>query len=186
MYVCGAMLRETFLFRVFKKDKLLFIVFTIFILCQIFFTWKQVENTPFFLFGMYSAVHEPHKSYTVYDIEIDQKRVKSHDFHDHQREVVYNTIATYDGLRQMGFRDSLDKVISHRLSGPTADLLRQRLLNSAKMDTPYQRWLFSYIADMRMVKTPTIEVRKTQVAYQTDGSVKAIDNAATVFKLRDE
>lgn len=180
------MLRKTFLYRVFEKDKFLFTFFVLFILGQIFFTYKHVENTPFFHFGMYSAIHHPHESYTVYNITVDKTTVKSLDFPDSQREVVYNTISAYDGLKQLHFKDSLDKVISKRLSGHTADYARTVLLNNAQMDTPYQKWLFGYIADMRMVKTPTIEVSKQHMAYQPDGSLRAIDTAQILFKLRDE
>lgn len=186
VYVCAAMFRKTFLYQVFEKDKILFIVFVLFIIGQIFFTYKQVENTPFFHFGMYSAIHNPHDSYTVYNITVDKTPVKSLDFPDSQREIVYNTISAYDGLKQMGFKDSLDKVITHRFKGQRADYARTVLLNSGKMDTPYQKWLFGYIADMRMVKTPTIEVSKQHVAFLPDGRVKAIDSIQVLFKLRDE
>jgi hypothetical protein len=180
------MFRKTFLYGVYEKDKLLFTFFSLFILGQIFFTYKHVENTPFFHFGMYSAIHQPHDSYTVYNITVDKTPVRSTDFFDSQREIVYNTISTYDGLKQMGFKDSLDKVITHRLSGSKAEYARAVLLNNAGMDTPYQKWLFSYIADMRMVKTPTMEVSKQHVAYLPDGKLKTIDSIQTLFKLRNE
>jgi hypothetical protein len=89
-------------------------------------------------------------------------------------------------LKQMNFKDSLDNVISHRLSGPMADKARAALLNTPQMDTPYQKWLFQYIADMRMIKTPVMEVRKQQVAYRPDGSVYAKDSAQTLFKVKYE
>ena len=180
------MLRKTFLYRVFEKDKLLFTVFVSFILGQLFFTYKSVENTPFFHFGMYSALHRPHEAYTVYNITVDKTPVKSLDFPDSQREIVYNTIAAYDGLKQMGFKDSLGNVISHRLSGRRAEYARSVLLNNAKMDTPYQKWLFAYIADMRMVKTPILELSKQHVTYGPDGSLSSIDSPQILFKLRDE
>ena len=178
------MLRRTFLYRVFEKDKPLFVLLALFIAGQLFFTYKHVENTPFFHFGMYSAPHSPHESYTVYKITVDTAEVKSLDFPDCQREVVYNSLAAYDGLKQMHFNDTLDKVISHRMSGSTAEYARKVLLNTAAMDTPYQKWLFQYIADMRMVKTPVLEVSKLQVTYQPDGSVKVKDTVQTLFKLR--
>jgi hypothetical protein len=180
------MLRNTFLYRVLQRDKLLFTVFILFLLGQAFFTYKQIENTPFFHFGMYSAVHTPQRSYTVYSITVDTARVRSLDFADNQREVVYNTIGLYDGLKQMHFNDTLGKVISHRFSGAMAERLRAALLNNAAMDTPYQKWLFQYIADMRMVKTPVIEVTKQQACYLPNGSLYTQGPPETVFKLRDE
>jgi hypothetical protein len=178
------MLRNTFLYQVFVKDKPLFYFFLVFIAAQAFFTYKHVENTPFFHYGMYSAIHKKQAAYTVYSISIDKRPIRSLDFPAEQRDMVYSTIALYDGLKQLGFRDSLDKVISKRLSGSHADYARSALLNTAQMDTPYQKWLFGYVADMRLVKTPVIEVSKQQVSYQPDGSLAAIDTPQTLFKLR--
>ena len=180
------MFRSTFLYRVFVEDKPLFAFFVFFILAQLFFTYKQVENTPFFHWGHYSGIHHPHPSYTVYNITVDKTPVRSLDFMDCQSDIVYPTIATYDGLKQLGFRDTLDKVISKRLSGQLAKYCRLTLLNNIQMDTPYQKWLFRYIADMRMVVTPVIEVSKRQVVYQPDGSVMTKDTPEILFKLRYE
>jgi hypothetical protein len=171
----AAMWQRTFLYRVWQKDKLLFTLFALFILGQLFFTYKGVENTPFFHYGMYSATHPAHDSYTVYRIEIDTTPVLSGN----------NTISEYDGMKQQGFKDSLDKVISHRFSGSTAEKLRSVLLNTAKMDTPYQKWLFSYIADMRMIETPYMSVYKQQVGYTTDGKLIPKQPREAVFKLRE-
>jgi hypothetical protein len=180
------MLRKTFLYRVYQGDKLLFILFLLFILGQAFFTYKHVENTPFFHFGMYAAIHHPHATYTVYNISVAERPVRSLDFPDHQREIVYNTIAVYDGLKQLGFNDTLDRVITHRLSGAQAAHARAVLLNTSKMDTPYQKWLFQYIADMRMIKTPTMSVTAQHVSYQPDGSVALVDSPHFLFNLRYE
>ncbi len=175
-----------FLYKVYQKDKILFAVFTLFILGQIFFTYKHVENTPFFHYGMYSSLYSAQPSYTVYNITVDKQSVRSNDFPDYQREVVYNTLSCYDGLKQMNYHDSLDRVISKRFSGGTANRFRTALLNTAQMDTPYQKWLFHYIADMRMVSTPVIQVSKRQVSYQPDGSLIATGHLDTLFQLRDE
>jgi hypothetical protein len=181
----AAMWQRTFLYRVWQRDKLLFTLFSVFILGQLFFTYKGVENTPFFHYGMYSAPHVPYDSYTVYRIEIDTTPVLSGNFFDAQREIVYNTISEYDGMKQQGFKDSLDKVISHRFSGSTAEKLRSVLLNTAKMDTPYQKWLFSYIADMRMIETPYMSVYKQEVGYTPDGKLIPKQPREALFKLRE-
>lgn len=135
---------------------------------------------------MYSAIHHAKEGYTVYNIIIDNKPIRSSDFSDGQREMVYNTIARYDGLKDLKFKDSLDNVISKRFSGKLAEYARGALLNNSKMDTPYQEWLFQYIADMRLVKTPVIEVSKQKINYRPDGSTILKDSASILFKLRYE
>ncbi|MBS1685529.1 MAG: hypothetical protein JSS76_12260 [Bacteroidetes bacterium] len=181
----AAMWQRTFLYRVWQRDRILATFFVLFILCQLFFTYKGVENTPFFHFGMYSAPHHEQASYPVYRIEVGHRPVLSGSFFDQQREIVYNTIAAYDGLRQLHWQDSLDRVITHRFSGTTADRLRAALLNNAAMDVPYQRWLFAYIADMRMIEDPTLSVSRAEVSYQPDGSLHT-DSTVTLFTLRHD
>ncbi len=180
------MWQETFLYRVFRKDKALFGLFVFFILSQVFFTYKRVENTPFFHYGMYSAIHPPHDSYTVYSVVIDTSHVRSADFYDYQREVVYGSIARYDDLQHDHFIDPLDKVISSRMSGSLADRARHSLINTAQMDTPYQKWLLAYIADMRMVHNPKLKVESRQVRYRPDGSLTLPDSFTTLFQHSDE
>jgi hypothetical protein len=180
------MWQRTFLYRVLQRDKALFSFFVLFILAQLFFTYKGVENTPFFHYGMYSSPHPAQPSYTVYRIEIDTTPVQSWSFFDAQRELVYNTISKYDDLKQHNFIDPLDKVITKRFSGTTADSLRAALLNNAKMDTPYQKWLFSYIADMRMITTPYLSVYRQQVSYGAAGRLIISSPRQALFTLRDE
>lgn len=182
----AGMPRNTFLGRVFEQDKALFAVFLLFIAGQAFFTYKHVENTPFFHFGMYSAIHHAQPRYTVYDISVDGQKLLYLNFPDYQREMVYNSIAVYDGLQQMHFYDSLEKVIDHRFSGKGAAMLKKLLLNNAAMDTPYQKWLFRYMADMRLVRTPVLEVSRRQVAYRPDGSLVADTSVIRLFKLKDD
>lgn len=179
------MWQRTFLYKVWQRDKVLSALFMLFIGGQLFFTYKGVENTPFFHFGMYSAPHHAHASYSVYRIEVGPAAVRSGSFYEQQREVVYNTIATYDGLQQLHWRDTLDRVITHRFSGSMAEQLRAALLNTARMDTPYQKWLFSYIADMRMIEDPTMTVSRATVSYLPDGTLHT-DSIHPLFTLRND
>lgn len=181
----AAMWQRTFLYQVWQRDKVLASFFALFILGQLFFTYKGVENTPFWHYGMYSAPHHEQPSYPVYRIEVGHHPVLSGSFFEQQREIVYNTIAAYDGLQQLQWHDSLDRVISHRFSGSTAAHLRTVLLNKPGMDTPYQKWLFSYIADMRMIEEPTLSVSRATVSYGPDGTLHT-DSTHTLFTLRND
>ena len=179
------MWQRTFLYKVWQRDRVLACFFVLFILGQILFTYKGVENTPFFHFGMYSAPHQAQPSYPVYRIEVGHRPVLSGSFFEQQREIVYNSIAAYDGLQQLDWQDSLDRVISHRFSGATAEHLRAALLNHAVMDTPYRKWLLSYMADMRMIEDPTLTVTRATVSYQADGTLHT-DSTHTLFTLRND
>ena len=186
MFVAMNFLSRTFLFRLFYKDKFLFGGFVCFIICQAFFTYKGVETFPILHYGMYSSICDAKRAYTVYEIAVDGVKVPSAHFFDSQREIVFNTIAAYDRLKADSFHDPFALVIHKRFAGATANKLDVRLLNNAAMDTPYQKWLLQYIADMRMVKNPIIDVYKNQVSYLPNGLLVANGHKQLLFHLRDE
>ena len=180
------MWQQSFLYRVYKIDKPFFYFFLIFLIVQFFLTLLRLELTPFFHFGMYSTMHPANQHYTVYSIRVDTTPVRSLDFYDYQREMVYGTISTYDELKENKFHDPLDKFITKALRGNNANIARSLLLNTVQMDSPYQKWLFRYMADMRMVHTPVITVSKLSVRYLPNGTLSPIDSPVTLFKYRDE
>lgn len=179
-------LKKTFLYRVYQTDRLLFGGFVLFLIGQLFFTYKGVETFPFLHYGMYSEVAKPKSTYTAYQIIIDGAEVKSGNFYDPQREIVYNSIAGYDRLKAAKFNDTLVKVIDNRFSGALAARAKAALLNSPQMDTPYQRWLFQYIADMRLVKDPDIDINAQPFNYDAEGHIQIKEPKREVFHLRDE
>ena len=186
MFVAMDFLRRSFLYRVFYKDISLFVGFLCFIVGQAFFTYKGVETFPFLHYGMYSSICEAKDTYTVYEVAVDGAKVPSAHFFDSQREVVFNTIAAYDKLKTDSFHDPLATIIHKRFTGATAKELDASLLNTVAIDTPYQKWLLQYIADMRMVKNPIIDVYKNQVSYQSTGAPLASSSKQLLFHLRDE
>jgi hypothetical protein len=68
-------IENTYLIRLYRTQKKLFAIVTVFILFQLFFTIKGVETLPFFNYGMYSApvkIQETYKNISLYN---DEKRI---------------------------------------------------------------------------------------------------------------
>jgi hypothetical protein len=180
------MRQDTFMHRLWRDDRLLFWAITSFILAELFFTLIKLETTPFFLFGMYSQPQAAAASYPVYRISIDTQIVRSQAFYDSQREIIYNTISGYEDLKQHHFHDPMQDIIMRKMTPSLRPNHYTDLLNSATMDTPYQRWLLQYIADMRVIHNPIIRVTKQQVAYTPAGHLLILPTTDTLFTYRDE
>jgi len=61
-------MKNSYFFKVWQTNKLLFGVLVLFILGQLFFSYKGVETLPFFNYGMYSEPAQIQDSYTTVSI----------------------------------------------------------------------------------------------------------------------
>jgi len=143
-------LKNTFLFRLFQKDKLLFGVIVIYIAGILYQVRWQREEFPFFLFGMYSLTEKPKDTYTAYSISVDDQQIKYAKLRDAQRELITS---------------SLDNAVP--------------LLQSGKLDTvdanAFKLWLMRYCLDMRMTSDSRMDVVKLSCNYDTTGQIKVLE-----------
>lgn len=58
-------MKNTYFFKVWQRNKLLFSALILFVLGQVFFSYKEVETLPFFNYGMYSEPAEILDFYTT-------------------------------------------------------------------------------------------------------------------------
>ena len=162
--------RETYLGKVFLHSKLLFSVIVLFVVFQIFFTYKGVESFPFLNYGMYSEYFSPNTKNTCYQISIDNQPIKLTDQWDLERSIIESTLGYYDGLKSNNFQDTLSKVIDRRfkylVDTKFYNYLNASLLNDKNKVATYPRWLMQYMADMRMVNQPKIVVLKNTVDFK--------------------
>lgn len=61
-------MKNSYFFKVWQTNKLLFGTLVLFVLGQIFFSYKQVETLPFFNYGMYSQPTQTQTLYTTVSI----------------------------------------------------------------------------------------------------------------------
>lgn len=86
-------MKNTFLFRVYREFKLLFVVAIIFIVGTLWFALKSREEFPFLLFGMYSLKEEAQEEYIAYSIMVDGSEIVYKNMYDPQRELVSTTLS---------------------------------------------------------------------------------------------
>ena len=85
-------LKNTFLFRLFRADKLLFGVIAFYMLGVAYYALRQREEFPFFLYGMYSLKEKPQPTYSTYSIVIDDVEIRYARLRDAQRELMTASI----------------------------------------------------------------------------------------------
>ena len=86
-------LSNSFLFRLYRTDKKLFVLIVVYCLGVLFFALKQREEFPFLLYGMYSLKENPQESYITYQISVNSKPLIYSNFKDAQTELISSRLA---------------------------------------------------------------------------------------------
>ncbi len=106
-------MKNTFLFRVYREFKLLFVGAIIFIVGTLWFALKSREEFPFLLFGMYSLKEEAQEEYIAFSIMVDGSEIVYKNMYDAQCELVstslINTLAVNNPLSNKGFTEWLKR-----------------------------------------------------------------------------
>jgi hypothetical protein len=142
-------LKNTFLFRLFRQDKLLFAVIAMYMLGIFYYVLRQREEFPFFLYGMYSLKEKPQDSYIAYSIKIDETEIKYSKLRDSQRELITSTL------------------------GNAVPLLEEGKLSAGDVSR-FKNWLMNYCMDMRMTSDSKMDVFKLSCNYDSAGQIKVL------------
>ena len=139
-------LKNTFLFRLFRQDKLLFTVIILYLAGVFYHVLKQREEFPFFLYGMYSLKEKPQESYIAYSIKVDDTEIKYSKLRDSQRELITSTL------------------------GNAVPLLEEGKLSPEEVSR-FKNWLMNYCMDMRMISDSKMDVFKLSCNYDSAGQI---------------
>ena len=139
-------LKNTFLFRLFRQDKLMFSVIIIYMACVFYHILKQREEFPFFLYGMYSLIEKPQDTYVAYSIKVDDTEIKYSKLRDSQRELITSTL------------------------GNAVPLLEEGKLSPEEVSR-FKNWLMNYCMDMRMISDSKMDVFKLSCNYDSAGQI---------------
>jgi hypothetical protein len=143
------MLKKTFLYRLFKADKLFFGLVGLYILGVLYHALRQREEFPFLLYGMYSLKESSQPNYTAYSIVLDSQEIRYAKLRDAQRELITSTLSQ------------------------TVPMMEEGKL-SAEQTSKYETWLMNYTADMRMAGDNLMHVYRLTCAYDDKGRAKVL------------
>lgn len=80
---------QTYLYKLFKNFKWLFVVVVVWAIGTLWFALKSREEFPFLLFGMYSLKEEPQTEYITYTLLVNGNEVRFNQIPDAKRELVF-------------------------------------------------------------------------------------------------
>lgn len=151
--------KDTFLTRLFRTDKAVFVVVMIY-LAGIAYGWRlDREEFPFLLYGMYSLKEEPKKSYNTYLIEANGKEIQQHWLLNPKKELMITTTAHVMELLDGGM--------------------------SEKNNSAFGKWLVSYGA--RGEERTKKEMKVYQVSCRYDEKGKAsVTSKEMVYSYEEE
>jgi len=177
--------RKIFLLDVLQKDKLLFVVFILFVIGQVFFTYKGVETFPFLHYGMYSTPVAKPDTLEVTELKVDSRGVAISSLPDAQKAFVESSFNWYKSILQNNYYDSTEKVVRQRFKGRLQEAKYATVLSAITNDsaaiTKYPKWLFQYIADMRLVQNANMEASTMKVQYKKDFSLDTISSTQVFY-----
>jgi hypothetical protein len=137
-------LQNSFLFRLFRRDKLIFTLVMLYVVGVLYHVLKQREEFPFFLYGMYSLKEPTRDNYVTYSVTIDTQQMRYAKLRDAQRELVGTTLT-----------HALDKLDSVSLNGPEG--------------AAFKRWFQDYCGDIRLMGDNRMNVYRLTCNYDKSG-----------------
>lgn len=135
-------MRKIYLLQLWKKDKKLALVLSLFIVGQAFFSYKQIETVPFFNYGMYARPITS-STYTHYQLYNDQQVPISLDQYPEAVFLAYQ-LPYYQQLQQQNPIDApLKQTIQQRFGAYPfiQNYLIQQLTNKSSALPHAQQWL---------------------------------------------
>ncbi|MCS6818709.1 MAG: hypothetical protein RMJ53_05430 [Chitinophagales bacterium] len=149
-----------------------------------YLTWKGVECFPFVHWGMYSGKAQAATTTEVLQIKISDKKVCISCLPDLQGAVVNSSFEWYYHLQRNSLEDTTSLVFKDLLSKFPEKIyqrFKRNILNRPDEIVKYPRWLFTYLADMRIIENPSLECDIVKVRYGKDF---CLDSIATIKAAR--
>lgn len=141
-------IKTTFIVRIFKAKKVFYFVI-LFVILQIFFTVKGIQNFPFFLYGMYSEKVVLHKNYKLYVIYVNDEKLYPESFYSYNYQTFRIPLEYYILLSR---KDSLNRVavafnkrFKDNISKENFNLLLGRITNDDLKLNEFVFWFSSYL-----------------------------------------
>ncbi len=164
-----------FLKELYHNNKFLFWFCIVFIAGELFFTIIRIENTPFFLYGMYSkSVHEKN-NYEDFIININGKQLNVYDLPDAEKEMILSPLSLYHSLEKNDYRDPLLTTVESRFKGRLPhsmyDQIVKRLTNDTTDIADYFSWMRRYLKRFSSERYLGIQILFGNYQYQPDGKI---------------
>ena len=176
-----------FLVTVFKENKWLFGIFSIFILFGIYFNYKGIETTPFFIYAMYAGKEEPQSHYRITTIIYNDNQPVNirHTWQEPMSMMLYYTLNHYRRIEKNNMTDPMYGSIFNTVlpKYPFLYPVSGRLINQPADIALYFPWFKKYLQSIVHVPIKRIFIFEKTIHYQPDGTVVA-DSSKLLYSIK--
>jgi hypothetical protein len=173
------MFNNLFFVKVFKHNKFLFILFLGFTLGSLFFNYKTVETTPFFVWGMYSAKETVPQSHKIIVVKYNNSKMlcMPHTYQEPMSMMVYFTLNYYTDILQNNNKDYLQRNLesNYYIKYPFIKKFGAKLYTNPNEVANYLPWLKKYIASIVNEPVTNFDVYQCQVKYNVQQHVELLN-----------
>jgi hypothetical protein len=172
---------EMFLLKLYQQWRSMFWAIVLLLLCQMFFMYKGIQNTPFMLYSMFSTIHSPKDSFPVLLIKTNEGYFNHFVFSNREAEMLLNDIDLYINLKKNGGKDDIGETITKRFKGKLPQLQFQYLIRNLSNDaTSIERfpiWWKRYFNAIYPNNFDSITVLLSNVRFKDNMALKSPQEA---------
>lgn len=178
--------KQLFLKRIYNEWRLLFWLVIVFILAQVFFMAKAIENVPFFLYHMYSKAHPKKDSTAVYLVKTPDGYFNHKRLSSREQEILMNSVAYYVNLKNDGdgIIETIQKRFSTVVGSAGIQTLKDRLSNDSSSLAGFPQWWGNYFQSIAANNYDSVSVVRSYVYSKAPYGKSGNDSLIFKVKLR--
>ena len=175
-----------FLKQLYHQWRAMFWVVLLLIAGQFFFMLKGIENSPFFLYNMFSTVHKNKERTPIYLIKTNTGYFNPFTKSNRTAELLTNNLDLYYYMQQHQYKDPILATVQKRFGNKISTKQLKNLVNNICNDSlataAYPMWWANYFSSIQQGEIKATEIVKTTVEYNTSLQKSNIDS--TLFLLQ--
>lgn len=169
-------MKNSFLYRVFKMNKRLFIFFILFQLGTIVTNLYGWQATPFFVWGMYSEKEDTVNSHPVIKVTVnDSSVIDPFKYTEGNRFFLTSPLQLYIAMKKNGGEDPTEKFLQRKLKGnfSLVENTARKILNGKDEYKLFLTWYKKYLEQTtgKRVYNFTIELLHTRFTDENNREV---------------
>lgn len=165
---------NSYLGKLFKKDKPVFIIAFLFFFFSVMANIIRLETSPFFVWNLYSDFYYPQSEYTIYEIRYDHKLLYSkHTWQAHQQVFLTEPLYHYLDAESRGGTDPWQDYLENYWGRkhPAFRPLMSHLYNKPAQYREFPAWYKKYISALKDEEIKNILVIRKKIKFENNGQL---------------
>lgn len=141
----------------------------LFLLAQLFFTYKGVETFPFVNWGMYSGSYPEQDYYEVILLKVNGQEINLYEWPRKRRDAFRKVIRYYRSWQANNYKDRNEELVKSRfdnVSKSIAHLIIRRITHKEASKEQFKVWLYKYLDQFFDVSIRHVQVDIYYYSYE--------------------